>query len=438
MTSEKNNPKEIRAWCMYDWANSVFTLTITTVIFPIFFTEVTTTETKNDIVNFLGFELKNTVLYSYTLSTAFLIIAFINPLLSGIADYSSKKKFFMKFFTYLGSLSCSALFFFDGENLVFGIICFGMATIGYAGSLVFYNAFLTEIVTADQMDKVSAKGYSYGYVGSVILLILNLIVVLSPKTFGITDGKLPSQIAFLSVGIWWAGFAQYSFKYLPSDKKEFVINSTLLTKGYKEVASVFKIVQKMPLMRWFLLSFFFYAMGFQTIMYFASLFGEIELKLPLEGLIISMLLLQLIAIPGANLFSRMSAKYGNVKVLVSSVIICLLVCISAFFVTTHLQFYLMAAVVGVIMGGIQSLSRSTFSKLIPETESNSSFFSFYELTEKVAIVLGTASYGFLLQLSGTMRNSVLGLTIFFVIGLIGLLYLNKISNSKSPLNPNNQ
>jgi UMF1 family MFS transporter len=438
MNTEKNNPKEIRAWCMYDWANSVFTLTITTVIFPIFFTEVTSSPGKNDLVQFLGFELKNTVLYSYTLSTAFLIIAFINPLLSGIADYSSKKKLFMKFFTYLGSLACSALFFFDGTNLVFGVVCFGLATIGYAGSLVFYNAFLPEIVTADQMDKVSAKGYSFGYIGSVILLIINLIVVLSPKTFGITDGKLPSQIAFLSVGIWWAGFAQYSFKNLPNDKKGFEITKSVLTKGYKEVSSVFKIVQKTPLMRWFLVSFFFYAMGFQTIMYFASLFGEIELKLPLEGLIISMLLLQLIAIPGANLFSKMSAKYGNVKVLISAVVVCVFVCICAFFVTTHLQFYLMAAVVGIIMGGIQSLSRSTFSKLIPEMENNSSFFSFYELTEKVAIVLGTASYGLLLQLSGTMRNSVLGLTIFFVVGLLGLIYLNKISLSTSPLNPKKQ
>jgi UMF1 family MFS transporter len=435
MNTEKNNPKEIRAWCMYDWANSVFTLTITTVIFPIFFTEVTNSPGKNDHVQFLGFELKNTVLYSYTLSTAFLIIAFINPLLSGIADYSSKKKLFMKFFTYLGSIACSALFFFDGTNLVFGVVCFGLATIGYAGSLVFYNAFLPEIVTADQMDKVSAKGYSFGYIGSVILLIINLIVVLSPKTFGITDGKLPSQIAFISVGIWWAGFAQYSFKNLPNDKKGFEITKSVLTKGYKEVSSVFKIVQKTPLMRWFLVSFFFYAMGFQTIMYFATLFGEIELKLPLEGLIISMLLLQLIAIPGANLFSKMSAKYGNVKVLISAVVVCVFVCICAFFVTTHLQFYLMAAVVGIIMGGIQSLSRSTFSKLIPEMENNSSFFSFYELTEKVAIVLGTASYGFLLQLSGTMRNSVLGLTIFFVVGLLGLIYLNKISLSTSPLNP---
>jgi UMF1 family MFS transporter len=438
MNTEKNNPKEIRAWCMYDWANSVFTLTITTVIFPIFFTEVTNSPGKNDLVQFLGFELKNTVLYSYTLSTAFLIIAFINPLLSGIADYSSKKKLFMKFFTYLGSLACSALFFFDGTNLVFGVVCFGLATIGYAGSLVFYNAFLPEIVTADQMDKVSAKGYSFGYIGSVILLIINLIVVLSPKTFGITDGKLPSQIAFLSVGIWWAGFAQYSFKNLPNDKKGFEITKSVLTKGYKEVSSVFKIVQKTPLMRWFLVSFFFYAMGFQTIMYFASLFGEIELKLPLEGLIIYMLLLQLIAIPGANLFSKMSAKYGNVKVLISAVVVCVFVCICAFFVTTHLQFYLMAAVVGIIMGGIQSLSRSTFSKLIPEMENNSSFFSFYELTEKVAIVLGTASYGLLLQLSGTMRNSVLGLTIFFVVGLLGLIYLNKISLSTSPLNPKKQ
>jgi len=429
MQTEKNNPKEIKAWCMYDWANSVFTLTITTVIFPIYFNEVTTTESNHSMVNFFGFEIKNTVLYSYTLSSAFLIIAFINPLLSGIADYSSKKKFFMKLFTYLGAISCAALFFFNGENLIYGVLFFGLATVGYAGSLVFYNAFLPQIVSNDLQDKVSAKGYSYGYIGSVILLIINLLVVLSPKTFGISDGKLPSQIAFLSVGIWWAGFAQYSFRYLPADNNGFVFQKSLLTKGYKEVSAVFNIVKKAPLMRWFLLSFFFYAMGFQTIMYFASLFGEIELKLPLEGLIISMLLLQLIAIPGAHLFAKLSKKHGNIKVLIGAVIICIAVCCSAYFVKSHLQFYCMAGVVGIIMGGIQSLSRSTFSKLIPDTENNASFFSFYELTEKVAIVLGTASYGFLLQLSGTMRNSVLGLTLFFVIGLIALIYLKKLNKS---------
>jgi MFS transporter, UMF1 family len=426
----KNNPETIKAWCLYDWANSVFTLTITTVVFPIYFSEVTTLPDGDNTVTFFGWSLRNTVLYSYTLSAAFLIIAFINPLLSGIADYSGQKLRFMRFFTLLGAAACSGLFFFNGTNIHFGIILFGLGTIGYAGSLVFYNAFLTEIATPDQMDKISAKGYAYGYIGSVILLIINLIIILSPKTFGIHDSKLPSQIAFLSVGIWWFGFALLSFKGLPKDRPTDVKWGKIIRNGYKEVVVVFRRVRSNALISGFLISFFFYIMGFQTIMYFASLFAENELHLPLSGLIASMLLIQLIAILGARLFAKFSGKYGNLKVLLFAVSVCILVCISAYFIYQAIYFYLLAVVVGLIMGGIQSLSRSTFSKLIPNEEETASYFSFYELTEKVGIVLGTATYGLLLQWTGTMRNSSLGLVVFFLLGgLFLILLIRKSKNS---------
>ncbi len=419
-----NNPKTIRAWCFYDWANSVYTLTITTVVFPIFFSSVTRNEATADMISFFGFGIKNTVLYTYSLSVAFLVIAFINPLLSGIADYSGRKKAFMKFFTLLGATACSSLFFFDGSNIEFGIIAFMLGAIGYAGSLVFYNAFLPEIVTPDRMDSVSARGYSYGYIGSVILLIINLIVILSPATFGITNDKLPSQIAFLTVGIWWLVFSIIPFRNLPPDKPGNVFKTQILWKGYKEARQVFSIIKKHALMKWFLPAFFFYSMGFQTMMYLASIFAESELKLPLAGLITVMLIIQLIAIPGAYLFSYGSSRFGNIEVLIAAVIVCMFVCLGAYYVNAANQFYAIAVVVGIIMGGIQSLSRSTFSKLIPPTEEHASFFSFYELSEKVAIVLGTASYGILLQITGTMRNSALGLMVFFAVGLILLLLLS--------------
>lgn len=420
-----NNPKTIRAWCLYDWANSVFTLTITTVVFPIYYSSVTKNEATNNMVSFLGLDIKNTVLYSATLSVAFIIIAFINPLLSGIADYSGRKKAFMKFFAVLGASGCSLLFFFEGNNIEWGIFCFILGIVGYAGSLVFYNAFLPEIVTADKMDYVSAKGYAYGYVGSVLLLLANLILILKPEWFGITDGKLPSKIAFLTVGIWWIGFAALSFKGLPLDKPGNVFRKDILLKGYKEVANVFKILQKHQEIKLFLPAFFFYSMGFQTMMFLASLFAESELKIPLDGLITAMLLMQLLAIPGALGFAWASKKFSNVAVLTFAVIACVIICFGAYITKTPNQFYVLAFFVGIIMGGIQSLSRSTYSKLIPVTEDHASFFSFYELTEKVATVLGTASYALILQITGTMRNSALGLMLFFICAFVLLFYFRK-------------
>lgn len=423
-----NQPKIIRAWCMYDWANSVYTLTITSAVFPVYYSNVTRNASTGGIVSFFGFDIQNTVLYSYSLAMAFLLIAFINPLLSGIADYSGRKKAFMKFFTVLGAAGCSSLFFFRGDNVEFGILAFALGTVGYAGSLVFYNAYLPEIATPDRMDSVSARGYSYGYAGSVILLVINLIVILFPAGFGIADDKLPSQIAFLTVGLWWIGFAIIPFRDLPDDKPGHIFQKAILLKGYREISQVFAVVTRLRLMRLFLPAFFFYSMGFQTIMYLASLFGEHELKLPLAGLIAAMLVIQVIAIPGAHLFAYASSMYGNFNVLMAAIIVCLFICFGAYYVSSANQFYAMAVVVGIIMGGIQSLSRSSFAKLIPPTEDHASFFSFYELTEKLSIVLGTASYGLLHQLSGTMRNSALGLMVFFAAGLLLMLRLRKASD----------
>ncbi|EOZ96810.1 membrane protein [Indibacter alkaliphilus LW1] len=414
------------AWAMYDWANSVYSLVITSTIFPVYFNSVTKSEDKGDLVSFFGFEIVNTVLYSYSISFSFLVIAFISPFLSGIADTGGKKLTFMKIFAYLGSVSCVGLFFFDGDNLEYGIICAILASIGYAGSIVFYNAFLPEISKEEEYDFLSARGFALGYIGSVILLVLNLLMIEFPNMFGFRDGGQAARWSFLITGIWWAGFSQIPFKYLPDNPYNKKVERALLLKGYQEIRKVFQIVRDKPVMNRFLAAFLFYSMGVQTVMYLAATFGDKELGLPGDKLIITILIIQLVAIIGSYLFAFLSKKYGNKSSLVIMVFVWVLICGGAYYVINEFQFYALAFVVGMVMGGIQSLSRSTYSKLIPEdTTDHASFFSFYDVTEKIAIVLGTFSYGFIEQLTGSMRNSSLALGLFFIVGL-GFLLLVRI------------
>ncbi|MDF2157527.1 MFS transporter [Algoriphagus sp. CAU 1675] len=436
LVSLSNKKKVQNAWAMYDWANSVYSLVITSTIFPVYYNSVTKDIDGGDRVDFFGFEIINTVLYSYSISFSFLLIAFLSPLLSGIADSSGKKLSFMKFFAYLGSLSCIGLFFFDSSNLEFGIICSVLASVGYAGSIVFYNAFLPEISEEKDFDLLSAKGFALGYIGSVILLILNLLMIQFPGTFGIPDGGVAARISFLITGFWWAGFSQIPFRALPNNPFNKKISSKLLLHGYREIRKVFREVKQITVMNRFLIAFFFYSMGVQTIMYLAALFGDKELGLPGDQLILTILIIQFVAIIGSYFFAFISKIYGNKKSLVIMVSVWFLLCCGAYFVYTVYEFFALAFVVGLVMGGIQSLSRSTFSKLIPvSTTDHASYFSFYDVTEKIAIVLGTFSYGIIEQMTGSMRNSALSLGIFF---LIGLGFLLKVSIPKPKYSMANQ
>ena len=427
MNQEKNNPKVLRSWAMYDWANSVYSLTIVSAVFPAYYESVTDVN-----VNFLGMNLKNTTLYSYALSFSFLIIAILSPMLSGIADSLGRKKAFMKFFTYLGALSCAAMFFFNETNLELGIATTVLASIGFAGSLVFYNAFLPEIATPDRFDSISAKGFSLGYMGSVILLIFNLGLILSPGTFGIPldvtgkaiDPTLASRISFLTVAIWWIGFAQITFKNVPETRKKKPKNTNMLTLGFKELKLAWGMAKQETSLKKFLASFFFYSMGVQTVMYLATLFGTSELHLETGDLILAILIIQLVAIGGAYTFSKISFLFGNIFSLKLAIVIWVGVCVfTYFFVVDAFTFYIDAFIVGLVMGGIQSTSRATYSKLLPTEnhKDNASFFSLYEICEKIGIVIGTFSFGLLIYFTGTMRNSVLALGIYFLIGFIILL-----------------
>lgn len=418
----KNKKKVQNAWAMYDWANSVYSLVITSTIFPVYYNSVTKGIDGSEMVSFFGFEIINTVLYSYSISFSFLIIALVSPLLSGIADTSGKKLEFMKFFAYLGSIACIGLYFFDGNNLEWGILCSVIASIGYAGSIVFYNAFLPEISKEEEYDLLSAKGFALGYIGSVILLVLNLAMIQMPGVFGIPEGGMAARLSFLITGIWWAGFSQIPFRVLPKNPYNKKLKRELLFHGYLEIRKVLGQIKTMPVMNKFLASFFFYSMGVQTVMYLAATFGDKELGLPGAQLIMTILIIQFVAIIGSYLFAFISKKFGNKTSLVIMVLIWTMICGAAYYVYNVYEFFALAFVVGLVMGGIQSLSRSTFSKLIPEsTTDHASFFSFYDVTEKIAIVLGTFSYGVIEQVTGSMRNSALSLGIFFLVGLGFLL-----------------
>ena len=422
MSSIKPNSKVVNAWCMYDWANSVYSLVITTAIFPLYYNAVTTTSDNNYIVSFFGFEIVNSVLYSYSLSFSFLILTIIQPILSGIADYSGNKKFFLRIFMYLGSISCMSLYFFEGDNVEYGIILSVLASIGFTGSLVFYNAFLPEISTPNNFDKISARGYSFGYVGSVILLIICLILIQSFDVFGFESSKEATKFTFLLVGIWWILFAQITLFYLPEKPKKMVLNRTILTYGMKELIKVWNYIKGVKHLKLYLLSYFFYSMGVQTIMLVASYFGDKEINLDQNKLIFTILIIQLIAIFGAYFFAYVSRLKGNKFSLITMNICWIIVCLTAYFTNNEYQFYFLAAVVGILMGGIQSLSRSTFSKLLPkEIGDNASFFNFYGISYNISVVIGTFSYGYIEQVTGSMRSSVLALTFFFIVGLFFLI-----------------
>ncbi|MFC0774123.1 MFS transporter [Terrimonas alba] len=465
----KTAPKKVvNGWAMYDWANSVYNLVITTTFFPIYFIAVTKNDQGRDKINFLGRQFVNSSLYDYILATAYLLIAVSYPILTSIADTRGNKKNFMQFFCYMGALGCSLLFFFDKTNLGFGVVCFMMAAMGYVGSLVFYNAYLPEIAAPPDRDRISAKGFAFGYIGSVLMQLIGFCLVIFMKG---QEGKA-SQITFLLVGIWWVSFAQITFRRLPKAEIRQAQKGKIFKDGFAEVKKVFNEVRHLPVLKRFLRGFFFYSMGVQTVMLAATLFGSKLLNLEDSKLIITVVLIQLVAIAGAIVMSRLSAKFGNLKVLMGVIVFWVLVCLAAYRTATSAEplqtmhekinllkkkqesmmassdaiqlasinneiqrleeeleprqqpieysFYGLALAVGLVMGGIQSLSRSTYSKLMPETKDTASYFSYYDLTEKIALVIGILSFGYIEEFTGSMKNSVLSLIIFFVLGFIWL------------------
>jgi MFS transporter, UMF1 family len=431
--------KVITGWAMYDWANSVYNLVITTTFFPVYYTEMTKAAPFYGEVKFLGRTFVNTALYSYALAFTYLVVAILLPILSSVADYKGNKKKFMQFFCTLGAFSCSGLYFFTPEYFSIGIIFMMLAAFGFYCSLVFYNSYLPEIAEEKDRDRISAKGFTFGYIGSVIMQIVGFLLVMfwDSIPFLKSEGHAV-RATFLLVGIWWVGFAQIPFRRLPVGNAISTGNGkkNLITGSFRELRKVLAQMMKMPVLKRFLFAFFFYNMGVQTVMLAATNFGSKVLNLPSTKLIITVVLIQLVAIIGANLMAKLSSIFGNIKVLIGVVSFWIGICIAGYFMQTEYQFYAVAIAVGMVMGGIQSLSRSTYSKLMPVTEDTTSFFSFYDVTEKIAIVIGLSAFGLIEEITKNMRYSVLSLMVFFSLGLMFLISMlirnNKIQRLNEP------
>ena len=424
---EKGSPKLMQAWAFYDWANSVYTLVIASTIFPIYYGALFRQKGIEEIQ--LGqFSFHSEAIIPYVTAIGFLIIAVISPLLSGIADYLGNKKFFLQFFCYLGSISCMSLYFFSLENIVISLLIYLLALIGFWGSLVFYNSYLPDIAPKEEQDRISAKGFSLGYIGSVILLLICLAMVL------LVDESKAIQMmrySFVLVGIWWIGFSQYTYYYLPNHRNDKKLHVNIIFNGFKELNKVWQQIKHIIALRRYLGAFFVYSMAVQTIMIIAAYFGEKEVNWGSDskrtiGLIVSILVIQLVAVFGAWITSKLVSKYGNIKVLIVLNFLWICICTYAYFVITPNDFYIAAFFVGLVMGGIQSLSRSTYSKLIPiDAKDTTSFFSFYDVAEKIGIVIGMLTYGYIADITGRIQNAILFLILFFIVGLLLLLRVPK-------------
>ncbi|NVO20238.1 MAG: MFS transporter [Bacteroidetes bacterium] len=428
-----NSPKVINAWCSYDIANSAYILSVNTVLYPIFYQEVTRKAFGSEMVSFLGMHVKNTVLYEYAIALGYFLVILMTLSLSGIADLGGYRKRFMQFFTALGSFACMGLFFFKGENIGLGLVLPMLAVLGFAGSLVYYNSFLPIIATPDLHDRISARGFSFGYAGSMLLLIFNIFSLQKYQLFGFSDSLEAVRFSFIEVGIWWLVVSQIAFYYLREERKVVQWDVSIFTRGFHEVYKVFGYIKKHKAMYRFLLSFFFFSMGVQTIIIVASLFGKAELGITDTKLIMTILIIQVVAILGAYVFGRVSSRFGNRTSLLWMLAIWVFVCFSAYNVHDEYQFYVLSALVGLVMGGIQSQARSTWSKLIPSnTADTASYFSFYDSTEKLAIVIGMLGFGIIEQVTGSMRNSTLLLSSFFIISFL-IIAFTKLKKEESSL-----
>jgi MFS transporter, UMF1 family len=434
---QKGDPKIIRAWTFYDWANSVYPLVISSAIFPIMYEKLTsikdekTLQTVYDQISFFGLMFKNTEFYAYLVSLSYVVVALIAPILSGVADYSGNKKRFLQFFCFLGAFSSMLLYFFKPDNGGFAftpyhlgltILPLFFASIGYWGSLVYYNAYLPEIAEPKDHDRISARGFSMGYFGSAILLIIVLVLTQFTKI-------LPIKWAFPMVGVWWIGFAFVTFRRLPNNVYNRKVEGSILKNGYRELGKVWADIKTRLQLRRYLASYFMFNMAVQTVMIMATAFANKEVRgIQTQDLIVSILIIQFVGILGSFLFSKISTRIGNLRSLSIAIVIWIFLCAGVYFlVYLPWQFYIAAAVVGLVMGGIQAIARSTYSKMLPETEDHASYFSFFDVSEKVGLAIGTFTFGLIEGLTD-IRTSVLALVAFFIVGFLLLLRVPKSEN----------
>jgi UMF1 family MFS transporter len=430
-STSKNDRREIFGWKMYDWANSAFYTTVVGTLFGPYLTRLAQAAVgENGVVLDLGPLGAVTAKGLPTLCVSISVGAqvFLLPILGALGDYSDLKKRMLALFCYLGVVANCLLFFIQGNLYLAGGLLFIVANVCFGAALVFYNAFLPEITTEDQTDKVSSRGYAYGYLGGAILLVFNLILVLQAERLGISTG-LAIRLSLLSAGVWWGGFALITFALLKSRpaKKRLPPGKSYISAGFSELASTFKELRRLPLTTRYLLAYLIYNDGIQTVIFASSTFLEQEL-FPGEGnptfLLQIFVMVQFVAVAGALLFERLAYLIKTKNAIIVSLIIWSGIVIYANrFLDSIFEAWVMAAVIAIVLGGSQALSRSLFSRMIPAGK-EASFFGLYEVSERGTSWMGPLLFSVVVSRTGSYRLALLSLIFFFVVGLVVLWITN--------------
>lgn len=423
---EKNNPREIFGWKMYDWANSAFYTTVVGALFSPYLTRLAQTAVgENGVVLNLGIFGAVTAksLPSLCVSISVGAQVFLLPILGALGDYSDLKKRLMALFCYIAVIATCLLFFIQGSLYIWGGALFIVANVCFGASIVFYNAFLPEIATEDQADKVSSRGFAYGYLGGAILLALNLLLVLGAEKLGISEG-LAVRLSFLSAGLWWGGFAVVTFLNLKSrpKTKKLPPDRGYLSAGFIEIFATVRELRRLPLTLRYLLAYLIYNDGIQTVIFAASAFLEQEL-FPQGNPIFLLeifLMVQFVAVLGALAFERLAYLIKTKNAILVSLVIWAGIVIYAYrFLHTVSEAWIMAGLIAIVLGGSQALSRSLFSRMIP-TGKEAAFFGLYEVSERGTSWMGPLMFSIVIARTGSYRQALLSLIVFFVVGLVAL------------------
>jgi MFS transporter, UMF1 family len=404
----KRLTKEENSWVFYDWANSAYSIIITTAVFPLFYKAA---------ANNAGVSAADSTAYlGYTIAIATFILAMIGPILGSIADYQGYKKRFFKFFFLMGVAATAILAFIPSEQWLLLLACYTFAAVGFAGANVFYDAFLVDVTTEERMNRISSRGLGFGYIGSTIPFIISIvIIILAQKNIIPISVAMASKVAFLITAAWWGLFAIPLIKnvhqrYYIEREPNPVVNS------FKRLGSTLKEIQKFRALFLFLLAYFFYIDGVGTIISMSTAYGS-DLGISSTNLLIILFVTQVVAAPFAILYGRLAEKFTGKKMLYVGIIVYIIVCIYAYFLKTTMDFWILAMLVATSQGGIQALSRAYFAKLVPKEKSNE-FFGFYNIFGKFASIMGPLLVGVTAQLTGNSSSGVFSLVILFIIGLV--------------------
>jgi UMF1 family MFS transporter len=404
----RDHARTVRAWCLYDWANSAFAATVMAALYPPFFRSLA-------VAGGLS-ESRATAAWGYTASIALAIVAVSAPVLGAIADHTGTRKRFLGTFAVVG-VAATASFTFNGDDtwlLAAGLYI--LANIGFAGGNVFYESLLPSVASPVELDRVSARGYALGYLGGGILLVVNALWVVQPRLFGMPDAGTAVRAAFLSVAVWWALFSMPLFRRVPeppADPRPGAPTNPVAA-GFGRLAVTFREIRRYRHLLVFLVAFWIYNDGISTIIKMATAYGD-EIGIGVPDMIAALAITQFVGFPFALLFGRLGERIGTKSAILLALAIYAVICVGGFFMTTPLHFYLLATAVGTVQGGSQALSRSLFAAMVPRHKT-AEFFGFFGASGKFAGIFGPLLFAVISQLTGESRLSIVALIVFFLVG----------------------